>query len=139
MSDTNNTVKHDGTILKIENGIVYVRIIVAAACDSCNIKSACGIAEMKEKIIEVKDYGRNYQPGEKVVVSMKAGLGLRATFFAYFLPFIIVFVSLILTINILQEEGIAAGISLACLAVYYLILYFFKDHLKKVFTYKIDN
>ena len=66
MSDSKNVVRHEGTILKFKDGIVNVRVIVVSACEACHVKSSCGIAEMKEKIIEVRDYRGIYKIGEKV-------------------------------------------------------------------------
>ena len=48
----NERVSHDGIIIGINDDEVEVKILSKSACASCNIKGACNMSEMKEKIIE---------------------------------------------------------------------------------------
>ncbi|MEA3495151.1 MAG: SoxR reducing system RseC family protein [Bacteroidota bacterium] len=132
-----NTVKHDGIVVKTENDIVFVRVIVKSACASCQINSACSISDIEEKIIEVKSPLKHFDKGEKVEIEMKSSQGFKALFFGYFLPFLIMLISLIVVLDISDNEGISAGASLGFVAIYYVVLYFFKDQMKKVFKYEL--
>jgi len=69
---------------------------------------------------------------------MQKSLGTRAVMLGYFLPFLLVLLTLIVTLNIFKSQGLAGLISLGVLVPYYMLLYFNKDRLKKTFTFKIE-
>lgn len=131
-------ISHEGIITAIDDNKVEVKILSKSACASCNIKGACNMSEMKEKIIviprpEDKDLGI----GQEVTVSMGLGQANKAVIFAYVIPTIILF-SMIFILNYFKvEEGINALISIGSLIPYYLILFLFKDKIKRKFEYEI--
>jgi len=55
----------------------------------------------------------------------------------YIIPFLIVLVTLIVSLNLIGNEGIAGLISVGILVPYYLILYFNRDSLKSAFRFRI--
>ena len=135
----NDIVSHNGIITDISNDEVQVKILSKSSCVSCNIKSACNMSEMQEKIITIpapKD--KNLSIGDNVKISMRIGQANKAVVFAYIIPLIIL-VSMIFILNALKlEEGINALISIGSLIPYYLILYLFRDKIKRKFEYEID-
>ena len=134
-----NRISHEGIVTKIDNENIEVKILSQSACVSCNIKSACNMSEMQEKIITIpapKD--KNLSIGDNVKISMRIGQANKAVVFAYIIPLIIL-VSMIFILNALKlEEGINALISIGSLIPYYLILYLFRDKIKRKFEYEID-
>lgn len=139
MEETRNTVTHDGMIINAENGFAHVRILVHSGCASCQIKGACNVSEQSEKIIEVPTGNTEYKVGEKVQISMAQSLGFKALFFGYLLPFLIILTVLLIGSVFLENEGAIAGLSLFIAMIYYLILYFNRDKMKKAFTYKLKK
>lgn len=135
----NNTVSHEGIITSINEDEVQVKILSRSGCVSCNIKSACNMSEMQEKIITIpapKD--KNLSIGQEVKISIGIGQANKAVVFAYIIPLIIL-VSMIFVLNALKlEEGINALISIGSLIPYYLILFLFRDKIKRKFEYEID-
>lgn len=135
----NDIVSHNGIITDISNDEVQVKILSKSSCAACNIKSACNMSEMQEKIITIpapKD--KNLSIGDNVKISMGIGQANKAVVFAYIIPLIIL-VSMIFILNALKlEEGINALISIGSLIPYYLILYLFRDKIKRKFEYEID-
>jgi len=134
----NERVSHDGIITGINGDEVEVKILSKSACVSCNIKGACNMSEMKEKIINVP-YPKNkdLSIGQNVNVSMGLGQANKAVIFAYVIPTIILF-SMIFILNYFKiEEGINALISIGSLIPYYLILFLFKKKIKRKFEYEI--
>ena len=135
----NDTVSHEGIITSINEDEVQVKILSRSGCVSCNIKSACNMSEMQEKIITIpapKD--KNLSIGQEVKISIGIGQANKAVVFAYIIPLIIL-VSMIFVLNALKlEEGINALISIGSLIPYYLILYLFRDKIKRKFEYEID-
>ena len=135
----NERVSHDGIITGINGDEVEVKILSKSACVSCNIKGACNMSEMQEKIITIpapKD--KNLSIGQEVKISMGLGQANRAVIFAYVIP-VIILISIIFILNALKiDEGINALISIGTLIPYYLILYLFKDKIKRNFEYEIQ-
>ena len=131
-------ISHEGIITKIDNDNIEVKILSKSACASCNIKSACNMSEMQEKIITIptpKD--KNLSIGQEVKVSMGLGQANKAVVFAYVIPLIIL-VAMIFILNGLKiEEGLNALISIGSLIPYYLILFLFRNRLKRRFEYEI--
>ena len=133
-----NRISHEGIITEIDSNNVRVKILSKSACASCNIKGACNMSEMKEKIINVP-YPKNkdLSIGQNVNVSMGLGQANKAVIFAYVIPTIILF-SMIFILNYFKiEEGINALISIGSLIPYYLILFLFKKKIKRKFEYEI--
>ncbi|MBC8342663.1 MAG: SoxR reducing system RseC family protein [Bacteroidetes bacterium] len=137
MSDQKNYIEHEGIVIKSSPSQVDVKIIVKSGCASCHIKGACNFSDIQEKVIEVRNPKTVFEVGEKVLIGMENTLGYKALFLGYLFPFAVIIITLFLGISFFQKESIAAGLSLAMAAIYYVILYFFKDHLQKVFRYKI--
>ena len=117
-------ISHEGIVTSIDDNNVEVKILSKSACASCNIKGACNMSEMKEKIISINTPKANdFQIGQNVMVSMGLGQANKAVVFAYVIPTIILF-SMIFILNYFKiEEGINALISIGSLVPYYLILF----------------
>lgn len=133
-----NRISHEGIVTKIDNDNVEVKILSKSACASCNIKTACNMSEMQEKIISIpapKD--KKLSIGQDVVISIKLGQANRAVIFAYVIP-VIILISMIFILSVLKiDEGVNALISLGTLVPYYFILYLLKDRIKRKFEYEI--
>ena len=131
-------ISHEGIITGIDDNNVQIKILSKSACASCNIKGACNMSEMKEKIISVpRPEDKNLSVGQEVKISMGLGQANRAVIFAYVIP-VIILVGMILILNALKfDEGINALISIGSLVPYYLVLYLFRNKLKRKFEYEI--
>ncbi len=131
-------ISHEGIITSINEDEVQVKILSKSSCGSCNIKGACNMSEMQEKVITIptpKD--KNLSIGQEVKVSMGLGQANKAVVFAYVIPLIIL-VAMIFILNGLKiEEGLNALISIGSLIPYYLILFLFRNRLKRRFEYEI--
>ena len=132
-----NSINHTGVIEKIEGNLVFVRITQQSACSGCHAKSMCAASECKDKIIEVSDYTGNFRVNENVMICGESSLGLLAVLLAFILPLIII-VGAIVAGNSLQWKETTSGLcSLLVLAIYYCILYFLRDKLKKRFVFTL--
>lgn len=131
-------ISHEGIITAIDDNNVEVKILSKSACASCNIKGACNMSEMKEKIISINTPKANdFQIGQNVMVSMGLGQANKAVVFAYVIPTIILFSMIFILNHFKIEEGINALISISSLVPYYLILFLFRDKMKRKFEYEI--
>lgn len=109
-----------------------------SACASCHAKGACTASDTSEKLIEValEDAGE-VQPGQLVTVNVESSAGNVALFYGYILPFLLVFVALIVSINFVSE--VYAGlISLGILLPYYVLLYILRNKMGKRFRFTIS-
>jgi len=70
---------------------------------------------------------------------MKKSLGSQAVLLAYVLPFLIMFIVLIVLVNLTANEGISALISIAMLVPYFYVIYLLRDRFKKKFVFVIQK
>lgn len=134
-------IKHKGIVQNIEKGYVFVRIVQASACSSCEVKSVCNSSEQKEKTVKVKSSRKDLNPGDEVVVTASKVVGYRAVFFAYLLPLIILLISLILCSEIFfpGRDAVVALVSLSIIALYYICLMFVRKYLDKSLVFVIED
>lgn len=132
-------IDHEGTILKIKDDKITVRIVNISACAACHAKGACSMSDMQEKSIDVIDCSNKFELGERVNLSYQESLGWLAMFIAYVLPFVLVILVLIIATTITNNELISGVSALAILLPYYIALSFFKGHFKKTFSFTIEK
>lgn len=133
-----SVIRHKGIVSESDGKQVRVNILAHSACSGCKAKSACGMGDSKEKIVEVTD-SRHFSVGEEVTVNMDQQLGTRAVLLGYFFPFLVLFISLVVMIQVTGKEGLSALVALSLLAPYYLVLYFIRGRLKKNFSFRIEK
>ncbi|MCR5037299.1 MAG: SoxR reducing system RseC family protein [Bacteroidales bacterium] len=130
-------VSHPGVVVGIGEQDLEIEILSTSSCGSCGIKSACGMSEMKEKRITVpRPQDKEFIVGQPVSIIMSAKQGNKAALLAYFIPTLIIIVLTVVLSNLIKE-WLAALVGIGALAVYYVILYFFRDRLRNEFTYEI--
>ena len=137
-SQTSNkdTFIHSGVISKITGDSVIVSLEQNIHCESCRAKANCGISESNTKDIEIQNTTDSFKVNETVTVVLQKALGLKAVFWAYVFPFILMFASLVLT-SLFLKEWLAGLVSLFILIPYYLTLYLLKNTLKSAFKISI--
>ena len=133
-------ISHPGVVDSVANGVVHVRILAQSACRTCHAKSACGVADMEEKVVDIPaGHAGNYKKGDQVTITMKRSLGTKAVFLGYLLPFLVVMIALVTIITLTGKEGLAALVSIGVLVPYYFLLYKMKDRLSKQFSFYIED
>ncbi len=133
-------IKHSGVISEVSGKIVKVRIMPESACGSCRARGSCSIGDKDEKIIEVyTSPGENYNTGEEIMVVLEQSLGLKALGLGYIAPFIILITTLVILVSLGINEGYAGLLSLLSLVPWYGGLSFFKDKLKKDFSFRLQK
>lgn len=131
-----DTFVHFGIISKINAKTITVNLEQNIHCDSCRAKSSCGLSESSTKKVDIINPNDSFKINEEVQVVLKKTLGLKAVFWAYIFPFILMFSTLLITSGFLGEL-LAGLLSLLILIPYYLILYFLKNTLKSAFQISI--
>ncbi len=131
-------ISHIGAVESIKEDSISVRIVSTPGCVSCSANGVCNASEMEEKLVEValpKEH--KYAIGDVVSVSLKQSAGLHAVMLGYIYPFLVMFITLIIMVNIIDSQGVAGLIALAMLVPYYVILYLSKSRHKETFQFEI--
>ena len=129
-------ITHKGRIVAIDPEITTVEIISETACAACHAKSACGMGEQAEKTLTVpKPKDQIFTLLQKVNVTMAIGQGNKAAVLAYLIPILLLLAVLFVCLGLGINEGLSALISIVALIPYYILLYFYRDKLKKKFEY----
>ena len=133
---TNNLVKHEGIVSKISQNSITISLKGNVNCEGCKAQSACGVSDSNDKEIEVINSLQSFKLNEPVDVLLKRELGLKAVFWAYVFPFILMMIVLVTT-SFFFKEWIAGVLSLLILVPYYVMLFVLKDKFQKAFQLSI--
>ena len=134
----NNRIEHIGVISEINEGIIKVDINVQSACASCHASGICGV-DASNRIIEVPANKSQYNIGDQVKVVLKQKLGYVALLLGYVVPFFVVVLTLVICLKLGVSEGISGLFSVLVLVPYYLVIYLFRNKLKKEFNFEIEK
>lgn len=130
-------IEHQGIITGLGEKTVKVSLLNVTSCSSCHAKAICNVSDVDNKVIEVFRDGKDYKVGDKVKISYNKSMSFKALLLGYLLPFLLVLVTLIVSLSITQDEPFSGLISLVVLIPYYTVLAFCKNKLKKTFTFNL--
>jgi sigma-E factor negative regulatory protein RseC len=94
---------------------------------------------VQDKEIEITNFSKIYSPGQMVTVVFQQSQGFTAVIWSYVVPFILVFVTLIVAVSVTGNELIGGLVALAILVPYYVAIYFSRHLLKKVFKFEVEE
>ncbi len=132
-------IRHSGVVTAINADNLIVTIISQSACSGCHARGGCLASDMKEKEIEVSRPAGNYTVGQRVTVVLQESMGVRALAYGYLFPFVLLIVTLVVVLGITGSELWGGVAAVAILVPYYAGLYFFRDRMKKSFSFTIDE
>lgn len=133
-----NLVRHEGVVSRVSNHSVMVSLKGNLHCDACNARAACGISDSDSKEIEINNPSQALKLNENVEVFLKKELGLKAVFWAYVFPFVLLF-AVLLVASTLFDEWIAGLLSIGVLVPYYLMLYALRNSFKNTFEVSLSK
>lgn len=136
--NSRETIQHEGIVEHIGAESCQVRILQASACSSCSARQLCRSSESKEKLIEVRGHHPTLQVGEKVTLSGSVRQGLRASYWAYVVPLVLMLIALFVGTHF-GGDGTGALAALLMLVIYYGILYLLRDKFSNSFNFEIVN
>ena len=129
-------ITHQGVVSKISSNKITVALKGNVNCEGCKAQSACGVSDSNDKEIEIMNPTQSFQLNESVDVMLKRELGLKAVFWAYVFPFILMIIVLVAT-SFFFKEWVSGLLSLFILIPYYFLLYVMKDSFQKAFQVSI--
>lgn len=131
---------HEGIVEVVTGDAVVVKIPVQEACGACRAKEVCGKGEGSERRIDVKtETAKDYAAGDEVYVTMKQRSGYFALFFAYILPFLLIFATLLILLGLDFSEPVAGLSSLVVGGVYYIVLFFCKKKIESHVSFEVTH
>jgi len=134
-------ISHSGIIESIEGDNVKVRILQTSACAACKVASHCNASESKEKIVDVLNVRntKSLNIGDAVVVSASSQVAGNALLLGFGLPFVILVAVLVLVLWLTGSEGAAALAALAALVPYYLVIWLFRDGIRRKMAFELET
>ncbi len=135
-----NEIAHTGKIIEITPDFTSVEIVASSACSDCHAKGLCGMSEEQEKLIMLPtDPYSVYNVGDEVQVYTKMTMGLKAVWISYVIPLFILMILVLSLSSVIDNEFLRGGISIAGVAVYYFIIWLFRDKLSDQFEFYIKK
>ena len=134
-------IKHTGTVTGVNKDSVTVHIEQRAACAGCASQASCTLStEKKDEIITVACSNPTlFQVGETVkLVSTRKKL-YTALFWAYILPLVGLLASVVVCMELYNDELIAAVSGLAFCALYVLVLYCLPKRITRPLQIEIEK
>ena len=135
-----NEIAHKGRITEIDKDFTTVEIMVSSACSECHAKGLCGMSEEEQKVVMVPtDPYVKHEVGEEVQVCTKMSMGLKAVWISYVIPLAVLMI-LILTLSaVIDNEAVTGLVSIAGVAIYYLVIWLLRDRLRSEFVFYIKQ
>lgn len=132
-------ISHEGRIVDVNSQVTTVEIVSESACASCHAKALCSVGESKEKTVYVPTSGTKLEVGQQVFVLLRKTMGFKAVWIAYVIPLAILVATLLGTLELGMGE-LAAGLSsIAAIAVYYFVVWLFRNRLKNEYVFYIKE
>ncbi len=132
-------IKHKGVVSGVIHNTLYVSIINETACASCHGRSVCSASDFREKEIEITSFHKEYQPGDEVTIVMRGSQGMNAVLVAYGLPFLVLFLTLIIAFSVTGNEILSGVAALVMLVPYFGILCLFRKRFEKTFRFELEE
>ena len=131
-------VSHKGRVLSITPEVTTVAIEQHSACSECHAAGLCTLSDVVEKAVEVPTRPfAAYNVGDEVEIVLKASMGFKAVWLAYFTP-LVVLLAVILLLAWLGVGEVVAGLSgIGAVGVYYFFLWLFREKLRNEYTFTI--
>ncbi len=130
-----NTIEHQGVIIKIDDKFAHVKIEQTSACASCHVKSMCGASEKAEKVIDAHISDSTLKVGDQVTVIGQKSLGIQAILLAYVLPFMLIVSVLFIANTFTTNEIVIGTCALASLIPYFIILRLMRNKIQAKFQF----
>ena len=127
-------IRHEGIVLAVKDGKALVEIVQTSACSACKARSMCMSAESQEKRIDAV-MAEPLNAGDRVEVMVTERLAWKAVLLAYILPFAVMMAGIGLLNLWIESEAVVGTVALCAIALYYIVLSFFRGRLQKEFSF----
>ena len=130
---------HTGKVVSMTPKTTTVQIVSQSACSECHAAGLCGLSEYTEKAIEVPTRpSATYGVGDEVQVVLKASMGFKAVWIAYFLPLVVLLAVALGLIALGVPEVVSGLAGIGAVALYYLGVWLLRDRLRNEYVFTIQ-
>lgn len=135
-------IEHEVELVRIDkeaSSVVY-SLKTTEACGACAAKNMCSMGMAKEKIYtkKVEDIEK-YAIGDKAVLQIEERVAIKAVFFAYIIPIILLMLGLFWGLYLFDSEALIAVFAIGLPAVYVAIIKIFGISFKNTIKYRIEE
>ncbi len=135
-----NVLEQKAVVARVYSGYVDVTILQKSACSGCHAASACTSADCKERNVTVYAPHETFVQGETVILKGHYAMGRLAVFLSFVVPLVIVLIVALMANYVFRYSEIhTALLTLASVAVYYVVLSMFRSLLKRKFVFTIEK
>ncbi len=136
--------RHNGEVVSLEKGdVINISLRAVEACDGCRAKSVCSASNGKDEggsiriMRVVSSCAKSLKVGDIVDVSITYRVGMIAVVVAYIIPLVVFVGSLAMGVALGLNEGVAALVTFAIMAVYYGAVYLLRDRFERVVHFEV--
>lgn len=127
-------------VISVNNKILKLKLSNCSACSSCVAHNHCAMSDPKDKIITIAaPKNSTFSIDEEVILSISASQGFYSVILGYLIPLILLILSIIITVQITQNEFIGGISGIIILIPYYFGLFLARNKLKKIFHFKVSK
>lgn len=134
-----DSIWHEGIVRDVKAQTIEVVIYSHSACSGCHAKGACGMSDMKQKVIIAERPAFEIKAGDRVVVNAAMGNAIYSVIVAYVLPSILIISAIFFLVRAGASELAAATASLVLLAGYFWALYLFRNKIGKKIKFTVSK
>lgn len=134
-----NSIWHEGIVRDIKAQTIEVVIHSHSACSGCHAKGACGMSDVKQKIIIAERPAFDLKAGDSVVVYAAMGNAVYSVIIAYIVPSILIISAIFFLVRAGVSELTAAITSLILLGGYFWALYLFRNKIGKKIKFTVSK
>lgn len=133
--------RREGTITAINSNLLTIAICQEEACQGCGAKLICNASNSKIKHIECSvSNAAAYNVGERVTVGIPEAISLKAVVLAFVIPLVLLFITLFIMESVGNFPDASIALAVLCVvALYYCVLYMFKERIKRKFIFNIEK
>ena len=134
-------IEHTGSVERVAGDVVTVKIVARSACGTCTARSACGMGESQEKLIEIATPdAASYAAGDEVTVGVHRNMATMAVLLGYGGALVVLVAMLAITIGLLGlSEGQGAAASLGAVTGYYIALWAMRNRIERKIHFTINK
>ena len=125
------TVTQLGTVRSIHNGYADVALQAASACVSCSVAGSCSHGGGDTRRTVRIPLGPDYNPGDRIQVTLEARHGLLAVLLMFGVPLIVLMGVILWATSQGWSDAMAAGAALGAVGLYGLILWLLNDKIQQ--------
>ncbi len=134
-----NSIWHEGIVRDVKAQTIEVVIYSHSACSACHAKGACGMSDIKQKVIIAERPAFEIKAGERVVVYAAMGNAVYSVVMAYIIPSILIVSAIFFLVRAGVSELTAAVASLVLLGGYFWALYLFRNKIGKKIKFTVSK